>query len=190
MKNYILFMFLLSGCSSASVLFQKTDIGIPIHQCYLPVLVGISSNVPLEDHKYITEAFQFWNKELGREIFYDMGVINMSPDSEEAAGLMLVGYPNTEETSKNKNILIARHKLTAYQESGCIIRDWIALALSFQNISNEHKSLTIKHELGHTLGLEDIKESGYIMSGTLPYFWDEVPTNLSSEEKKALNLFY
>ncbi len=183
MRVLILIPFLL-GCGPFH--YRTNDHGNVMRQCSPPVLVGISSNVVEKDRKYIIAAFEFWNKEIGKQVFFDMGIIDMAPDAPGASAFVLVGWANNYTAS---GFTLAKHVPWTYT-NGCFAHSYVAITMPFDEIPIESMKYTaMMHEMGHVLGLRDLDEPGHIMSGKQSIKQTDIP-HLTDDEREAMRLFY
>lgn len=112
----------------------------------------------------VYESFQDWNKQLGEEVFY-----SGSADSHGDCNVVYVQFVDVIE--------VGRTSVGRYTPVGCNFVLKLAPAALID-------TSTIKHELGHVLGLEDSDEPESVMFWTAPR-WPTVITELNVEEVRA-----
>ena len=179
MKFLVVF---LMGCGPTSYYLQSPKGAT--HQCSLPVMVGISHNVPPKERPAILAAQSWWNATLKSQVFFDMGVVPFAPDDLEAGGLFVVGYPNNYKATQE---VVAR-AFVRQNYQGCITGGFVSLIQKLSEQDPKQVEFALKHELGHLLGLADLPWRGSIMSGKSEP--SNFPTSFSEVELEALQLFY
>ncbi len=186
---YLILTVFISGCSSTQKIMPVTAAkqakGVP-HWCDLPILVGISNNVPEEQRAVIKKAFSFWNEQSGIRLFFDMGIIPWAPDEPEAAAVIAVGYPRV----KKFTTAYATSKMTYFQNSGCISKASINLYVDLSLLEERDAFNSVRHEFGHILGLRDKDTIDEVMSREIPRFYELSPTSPSNDDMDFIDKFY
>ena len=182
MKRFIPLLLLLINCSTS--LYRINTVGALEHQCFTPIPVLISTNVPIEERMTIVESLAWWNKYKSR-LFFLVGLTDRTPDDPSAIAVT-IGYPASYTSDGNT---LAKTSILSYKD-GCIISSHIRLIEPLGSYSPEVAKLIVIHELGHILGLDHNTLLNSIMRSTISVDRKWQPNNLTKEELEALESFY
>ena len=141
-------------------LYRDLDNKYIIKQCNLPMFYIIDNKVPKKYHHDIRKSFQYWNKiaftfsEKYHKIFFDAGMINSiyeGPEIENTALGFVIIYMSFEEDTNRAAYTKLRWR--GKDNAGCLIGGNIYINSDTLENSSNYIQTTIRHEIGHTLGL-------------------------------------
>lgn len=152
------------------------------HQCELPVYYTIDVNVPEWSRQDIINAFEYWNYYGEHRMFEYLGVSDENIGKFGGKGLVSVIYRDD-----NTCEFLGWHKPNSVEIiSGCFGSSYIALNGCLFNDYPQYFSTTMRHEIGHALGLNHNKDRGSLM-------YPEVlgkNVDISEKEFEAIKLYY
>ena len=190
MKVLIVALLVMSCAHSYS---HVTGTGATIRLCSLPELVVIGSDVPKEYHSTIVSGLKYWNEAVGKQVFFDMGKVDFTAYSDESNAFLTVSVMNeaVTETIPYRNHTRATTQFRYNTSSGCIDRVKMLINPNSLDGDLDRFETTVRHELGHALGLEHSPTFTDIMSiapsseRTMQH-----PIDASDEEVAAVRAIY
>lgn len=119
--------------------------------CDYPARYAISENVPHKYHQQIRDAFRYWNRLAGYELFIYTGVVSWLPSSIEGFNVITVGYETIPTEDNDKCAAMKTVQRTF--PNGCIMWSYIAIYKDLADFHEHSIQECLRHEVGHALGM-------------------------------------
>jgi hypothetical protein len=147
----IIAVFLFSLCFSCVSRYIMTENGVPIRQCLIPTLYGISYTVPEKYRSIVDSGMKYWNTTINKKFFVNIGTVNYSPIDTETNGFIVIGLLG--DNSPLKNSACGASSIYFNQSTSCIGVAKIYINEKCLNLSPGMIETIVRHEAGHILGL-------------------------------------
>lgn len=174
MERWVLFAILASGCGTTQPYLRHTC-------CKLPVTVQLQDVDNRKVEAALHRAMGYWTVETGREMFR---ITREDPD-------VVVTYGHPAMAAPRK-VGARRYGRIQYEtENGCFKSGKIQVAPDLSDYTVDIIETTMRHELGHVLGLEDTMGSLDVMGRIhFEYEWPRHPWQVWTPQLDLLRATY
>lgn len=157
----MILLLIVSSTSCATPMFLRNDYNLPLVLCSFPKTVAIDKNVPINDIPVIKKSFNYWNKELGYNIFnkfIDLRTDDIPDDMHNYIFVTVRPYSDVEDTHpKRRGVMVPEVTM------GCMTGSKIIYYSEVINRKSSFFEWLIKHEVGHALGIDHSDSKKYLM---------------------------
>ena len=195
MKYLWIVFLLLAQCSYIRIGSLYTEIHDPnsnrwieLHQCFPPVFIGWDDTLGEEGRTALDDAIMYWNDVTNQKLFFNLGKLPFLISDVMQASIVPVSQNTTQWRC---DTCLAVTHITMYKPgimTGCIAGAHIEVKDNFLVLQPWQQNLTMRHELGHVLGLDDSDNRYSLMCKKL----DDIKYNyeLSESELQAIKRYY
>ena len=159
---------------------EKQNKYVELRQCKTPLGIVPDDSLSAEDILVLLAAVEFWNQQIGREMFHILD--GYETDMHIAS---IVGY---KEGAYFCDDNVAKTHLKYDIETGCIGSANINITCGLNNYPEWTQYFVMRHELGHVLGLDDSDSSWSIMYRSVDRLGEI--NEIRDSEKAALERMY
>lgn len=159
--------------------------GKPIKHC-MPIMYTIPSDTPKELHDIIKTEVEYWNKVIGKKVFYNTDNMGYTIDSSYLYGVYVIGTVPKLTDSSWRTKTCGRTKYD-YRDN-CFISAHTEIDIRCTVDTNLLQTI-IRHEVGHALGLRDRIDISGVMRGTINKT-EHHPIEATKSEIEALKKLY
>jgi hypothetical protein len=129
----------------------------PLRQCFFPIPYVLSPDIPEKIRPVAQDGFEYWNKVVGWELFFNMGIAAFPREAVLESGLLLV-TPIEGPGLNPFTSLQWDEKL-----GGCIDSVEVVVPVSWFDYNEQALKTMFRHEVGHALGLAHNPFEGTLM---------------------------
>ena len=191
MKIIALVSMALMACATTNSAFFVNKKAITEHarfvkQCSLPAFVGYHDTIPGELRPKIVSALTYWNDASGMDLLFDAGLVDWVDASEQSSAFILIALGNDETMKKDGLCGAAKF---AWDSNGCVRKANILVNSDCLDKGPEVFETTVRHELGHVLGLKHSENFTDLMYFAIESTMQH-PVDASAQELSNLTNLY
>lgn len=150
--------FLLVSCSHSTFLQHPTT-NLPLYQCSLPQIVVVAEDIPEVDVQVIKVSVDYWNEEMGQQVLLFGGRGGFaSGDFTFPPNFIVVESSDVFFSPNGKGEMESR-----INHKGCMVGNIVRYDAKKVNRDDYSLHRIMRHELGHTLGLNHSLFRGDVM---------------------------
>jgi hypothetical protein len=162
-----------------------THNGQPIKHC-MPIIYTVPADTPEELHDIIIDEVEYWNRVMGKKIFYNTDNMGYSMGSTYLYGVYTIGTVPELTGSSWRTKTCGKTKYD--HRNNCFISVRTEIDIKCTEDPNLLRTI-VRHEVGHALGLCDRTDITGIMRSSVSKT-EHHPLDVTEDEIEALKKLY